>query len=99
MQVIEGKMKSPDAVFGLIKFYLKQLAITKAEKILFVADSTRWIWNRVPELVKALGIAIAPILLVPNHRKVNAKRIKRPQTKIVKSLTSFCQRCIDGHSN
>jgi hypothetical protein len=59
MPVIEGTMKGPDAVFGLIKFYLKQLAITKAEKILFVADGARWIWNRVPELVKALGIAIS----------------------------------------
>lgn len=28
-----------------------------AEKILFVADGARWIWNRVPELVKDLGIA------------------------------------------
>lgn len=58
LPVIEGTMKGPDAVFGLIKFYLKQLEITKAEKILFVADGARWIWNRVPELVKALGIAI-----------------------------------------
>jgi hypothetical protein len=61
LPVIEGTMKGPDAVFGLIKFYLKQLAITKAEKILFVADGARWIWNRVPELVKALGIAITQI--------------------------------------
>lgn len=57
LPIIEGTMKGPDAVFGLIKFYLKQLAITMAEKILFVADGARWIWNRVPELVKDLGIA------------------------------------------
>ena len=57
LPVIEGTMKGPDAVFGLIKFYLRQLSITKAEKILFVADGAHWIWNRVPELVKALGIA------------------------------------------
>lgn len=59
LPVIEGTMKGPDAVFGLIKFYLKQLAITQAEKILFVADGARWIWNRVPELVKELGIRAA----------------------------------------
>jgi hypothetical protein len=58
LPVIEGTMKGPNAVFGLIKFYLKQLSITKAEKILFVADGARWIWNRVPELVKELGIAV-----------------------------------------
>jgi hypothetical protein len=56
LPTIEGTMKGPDAVFGLIKFYLRQLTITKADKILFVADGARWIWNRVPELVKSLGL-------------------------------------------
>jgi len=54
---IEGTMKGPDAIFGLIKFYLLKLDITKADKILFVADGARWIWNRVPELVKELGLS------------------------------------------
>jgi hypothetical protein len=57
LPVIEGTMKGPDAVFGLIKYYLKQLVVTRAEKILFVADGARWIWNRVPGLIKDLGIA------------------------------------------
>ena len=57
LPIIEGTMKGPDAVFGLIKFYPAQLMVTKADKILFVADGARWIWNRVPELVKSLGIA------------------------------------------
>ncbi len=57
LPIIEGTMKGPDAVFGLIRFYLAQLRITKADKILFVADGARWIWNRVPQLAKALGIA------------------------------------------
>ena len=57
LPVIEGTMKGPDAVFGLIKYYLKQLVITKAEKVLFVADGARWIWNRVPELMRKLGLA------------------------------------------
>ncbi len=54
---IEGTMKGPDAIFGLIKFYLSRLNIAKADKILFVADGARWIWNRVPELVEEFGIA------------------------------------------
>jgi hypothetical protein len=54
---IEGTMKGPDAIFGLIKFYLSRLNIAKADKILFVADGARWIWNRVPALVKEFGIA------------------------------------------
>lgn len=59
LPIIEGTMNGPDTVFGLIKFYLTQLAITKAEKILFVADGARWIWNRVPELATSLGIGIS----------------------------------------
>ena len=57
LPVIEGTMKGPDAVFGLIKYYLKQLAVTTSEKVLFVADGARWIWNRVPALMKELGLA------------------------------------------
>ena len=56
--VIEGTMKGPDELFGLIKFYLRQLKIDKADKILFVADGARWIWNRVPDLVVSLGISV-----------------------------------------
>lgn len=57
--LIEGTMKGPDAVFGLIKFYLNQLKIDKADKILFVADGARWIWNRVPDLVVSLGVSMS----------------------------------------
>ena len=57
LPIIEGTMKGPNTVFGLIKFYLAQLSITKADKILFVADGARWIWNRVPELIKSLGLS------------------------------------------
>lgn len=57
LPIIEGTMKGPDAVFGLIRFYLGQPEITRADKILFVADGARRIWNRVPELAKFPGIA------------------------------------------
>jgi hypothetical protein len=50
-------MKGPDAIFGSIKYYLSRPDIAKSDKILFVADGARWIWNRVPELVKEFGIA------------------------------------------
>ena len=45
---IECKMKCPDAIFGLIKFYLLRLNIAKADKILFVADGARWICRWCP---------------------------------------------------
>jgi hypothetical protein len=53
---IDGTMKGPDAVFDLIEYYLSNLDITKATKILFIADGARWIWNRVGSLMKSLGI-------------------------------------------
>ena len=53
---IDGTMKGPDAIFGLLRFYLSKLKLSKADQILFVADGARWIWNRVPQLLEALGV-------------------------------------------
>ena len=53
---IDGTLKGPDAVFSLIKYYLEKIEICKADKILFISDGARWIWNRVEKLMKDLGI-------------------------------------------
>ncbi len=53
---IDGTMKGPDAIFGLLRFYLSKLKLSKADQILFVADGARWIWKRVPQLLKDLGV-------------------------------------------
>jgi hypothetical protein len=53
---IDGTMKGPDAVFGLLRFYLSKLKLCMADQILFVADGARWIWKRVPQLLKDLGV-------------------------------------------
>lgn len=55
--ILDGTLKGPDAVFSLLKYYLGQLKVTKADWVLLVADGAPWIWNRVPSLVKCLGIA------------------------------------------
>jgi hypothetical protein len=55
---IEGTMKGPDVIFGLMKFYLSKLNIGKADKILFVADGARWIWKRVSTLMLSLGLSL-----------------------------------------
>ncbi len=54
--VIDGSLNGPDAVFGLIQSYLRPLALRAEDQLLFVADGALWIWNRVPGLVKALGL-------------------------------------------
>ena len=54
--VLDGTLKGPDAVFRLIEFYLSELSIDQAAKVLFIADGARWIWNRVGKLWKRLGL-------------------------------------------
>lgn len=54
---IDATMKGPDAVFSMLKFYIKKLNVKKANKILFVADGARWIWNRVGDLFDSLGLS------------------------------------------
>nr|WP_319495647.1 hypothetical protein [uncultured Desulfobacter sp.] len=54
---IDGSFSGPDGVFLLLKGYLNALHIQKSDKILFVADGAHWIWNRIPGLIKALGLA------------------------------------------
>jgi hypothetical protein len=56
LAVIDGTLGGPDAIFKLLEFYLDELKITTADKVLFVADGARWIWNRVGALVRRLGI-------------------------------------------
>ena len=53
---IDGGFNGPDGLFLLLEGYLKSLCIQKADKVLFVADGAHWIWNRVPGLIKALGL-------------------------------------------
>jgi hypothetical protein len=56
LSVIDGTLGGPDAIFKLLEFYLRELRIVTADKILFVADGARWIWNRVGALLRRLGI-------------------------------------------
>ncbi len=54
---IDAGMKGPDAVFSILRFYLEKINVSEAEKVLFVADGARWIWNRVGKLFASLGLA------------------------------------------
>jgi hypothetical protein len=54
--VMDATLKGPDAVFALLRTYLQRLHITQADRVLFIADGTPWIWKRVPALVHALSL-------------------------------------------
>ncbi len=53
---IDGCIKGPDAIFKMLKGYLESLCIKRSDQVLFVADGAHWIWNRIPGLVKSLGL-------------------------------------------
>ena len=53
---IDGTLKGSDAIFSMIQYYLEKIGICKADKILFVADGARWIWNRVAKLMISMGV-------------------------------------------
>src|SRR3954463_3918168 len=55
LAVIDGTLGGPDAIFKLMEFYLRELKTTTADKVLFVADGARWIWNRVGALLRRVG--------------------------------------------
>ena len=56
LAVIDGTLGGPDAIFKLMEFYLRELKITTADKVLFVADGARWIWNRAGAMLRRLGV-------------------------------------------
>lgn len=55
--VVDGTLNGPDALFKLIRYYLEQLMITEADKVLVVADGARWIWKRAASLLRSLKVA------------------------------------------
>ena len=54
--VIDGTLQGPDEVFRLLEFYLRELEISQATEVLFVADGAKWIWKRVTQLWQRLGL-------------------------------------------
>ena len=54
--VYDGTLGDADAIFDMLAGYLKALGAHEAGEIIFLGDGAEWIWNRVPNLVKALGI-------------------------------------------
>jgi hypothetical protein len=56
LAVVDGTLGGPDAIFKLMECYLRELKITTADTILFVADGARWIWNRAGALLRRLGV-------------------------------------------
>ncbi|MCI5158660.1 MAG: hypothetical protein D3906_09535 [Candidatus Electrothrix sp. AUS1_2] len=81
---IDATMKGPDAVFSLLRFYLKKININEAEKVLFIADGARWIWNRAGKLFASLGLTVDQYheLLDFYHAAEHLNKVARLQKKL-----------------
>jgi len=55
--VIDGTLNGPDALFKLMRYYLEQLKVSEADKVLVVADGAKWIWKRLAGLLRSLKVA------------------------------------------
>ncbi len=54
--VIDGTLKGPDALFKLMRYYLEQLKVSEADKVLVVADGAKWIWKRAASLLRSVNV-------------------------------------------
>jgi hypothetical protein len=79
MPIMDAIIRGPDTLFKLLRSYLGQLGITEADQVLFVADSARWIWNRISALVHDLGLN--PGQVYQAAKSLGAKAPPAPQTR------------------
>ena len=52
---MDASLDGPDAIFGMLLYYLKKLGVGLADQLLFISDGAVWIWERVKKLIIDLG--------------------------------------------
>lgn len=56
LRTVDATLLGPDHLMELVAFHLHRLGAAFARKVVFLADGTDWIWDRVPEVVKRVGL-------------------------------------------
>ena len=59
--VVDGTFLGPDAMAELVAMHLHRLGAAQAASITFVGDGARWIWDRVPTIVRLAKLDGVPI--------------------------------------
>jgi len=54
--VLDASMKTADEFMQMVQAYLRTLGVAQAREVIFAADGAKWIWDRVDDMVAALGI-------------------------------------------
>lgn len=52
----DGTFDGIEAFMALLEMYLVKLGVVHAKQVLLVADGALWIWQRIPALLKRLGL-------------------------------------------
>ncbi len=58
--IYDGSLGDCDAIFEMLRDYLRVLGAQSAQELIVVADGAAWVWNRTNALAEALGL--------PDHR-------------------------------
>jgi hypothetical protein len=53
---IDGSFQGPDEMMELLAMHLHRLGAAQAEVVVFVSDGAPWIWERLPWVVKRVGL-------------------------------------------
>ena len=61
--IMDASLDGPDAIFGMLLYYLKKLGVAAADKLLFISDGAKWIWERAANLATGLGIKATQLLM------------------------------------
>ena len=56
LRTVDATLLGPDHLMELVAFHLHRLGAALARQVVFLADGTDWIWDRVPEVVKRVGL-------------------------------------------
>jgi hypothetical protein len=57
LRLVDATLQGPDHLMELAAFHLHRLGAVHARKVVFLADGTDWIWDRVPVVAKRVGLA------------------------------------------
>lgn len=81
-----GTMGDADECFKILSAYLRSIGASKAAHVVILGDGARWIWDRVPDLLKNTGIPESKVTEVVDSYHV----IQRLHT-IAKSVSTWSE--------
>jgi len=61
---IDGTFQGPDECMELLALHLHRLGASEAQQVVFLADGAPWIWERVPWVLKRVGLRAEQVLEV-----------------------------------